>query len=164
MKALIALSFLLSFTAQADFGSEHSGLCSSPEVKKLMGAKGSCQIMLAPTKTKEVSGRCVGKLADISCRVMVLKTSDVASMTLICGDMDSPLLSQVLAADVLSYQTSAIVKTSSGEYVTLNDPREFHLLSNPALEVQLVRGDKIEGKMVLSLQERSIELKDVSCE
>lgn len=129
-----------------------------------MGTKGSCQVVLAPTPTVEVSGRCEGKLSDITCRVLVLKTSDSASMNLVCGELDSPLLTQVLEADVLSYNVSAVIKNSAGEYETINDPKEYHLLTNPALEVQLSQGEKINGKMILTLQDRSISLTDVVCE
>lgn len=160
---LIALSLILSLPALADFGSDHESLCASPEVKKLRGSKGSCQLIIAPVDVTEVSSKCEGKLADISCRVMALKTSDSASMTLVCGDDASPLLSQVLDADVISYNVSAIVKTPAGDYVTINDPNEYHLLSNPALDLQVSQGERTEGKMVLTLQDKSIELKDVVC-
>lgn len=164
MKFLIALSLLFSLSAYADFGDEHADLCSSPEAKKLMGSKGSCQLVLAPMKVTEVSAHCEGKLSDITCRVMVLKTSDSASMTLVCGDVDSPLLSQVLEAEVVSYTASAIVKKSNGDYATINDPKDYHLLSNAALDVELIHGEKLDAKMVLTLQNKSIALKDVVCE
>ncbi|MES2528654.1 MAG: hypothetical protein V4598_16340 [Bdellovibrionota bacterium] len=164
MKTFFALSLLISFSSFADFSDEHTKICESVEVKKLMGTKGSCQVVLAPNPTVEVSGRCEGKLADITCRVMVLKTSDSASMNLLCGELDSPLLTQVLEAEVLSYNVSALIKTSAGEYVTINDPKEYHVLTNPALDVQLAQGEKINGKMILTLQDRSIPLSDVVCE
>ncbi len=164
MKTILAFSLLVSFSAFADFSDEHTKICESQEAKKLVGSKGSCQVVLAPTPTVEVSGRCEGKLADITCRVLVLKTSDSASMNLLCGELDSPLLTQVLEAEVLSYNISALIKTSSGEYITINDPKEYHVLSNPALDVQLAQGEKIKGKMILTLQDRSIPLTDVVCE
>lgn len=160
---LIALSLLLSLPVLADFGSDHESLCSSPEVKKLMGSKGQCQLILAPVDITEVSSHCEGKLADISCRVMALKTSDAASMTLVCGDDASPLLSQVLDAEVISYNVSAIVKTSVGDYITINDPNTYHILSNPALDLQISSGESTSGKMILTIQNKSIELKDVVC-
>ncbi len=164
MKHLIALTLLCSLSAYADFSEDHEKICKSKEAKTLMGNKGSCQVVLAPTPTVEVSGRCEGKLSDITCRVLVLKTSDSASMNLVCGELDSPLLTQVLEADVLSYNVSAVIKNSDGEYETINDPKEYHLLTNPALEVQLSQGEKINGKMILTLQDRSISLTDVVCE
>ncbi len=148
----------------ADFSEEHRKICDSKEAKALMGTKGSCQMILAPSPTVQVSGRCEGKLSDITCRVLVLKTTDSASMNLVCGELDSPLLTQVLSADVLSYRVSALIKKSSGEYQTINDSKDYHLLSNPALEVQLAQGVKMNGKMVLTLQDRSIALTDVICE
>ena len=164
MKTLIALSLFFSLSAFADFSEVHKDLCKSGEAKKLMGSKGSCQLVLAPADVPEVAGHCQGKLADITCRVMVLKTTDSASMNLICGEIDQPLLTQILEAEVLSYSVSALVKTSAGDYVTINDPREFHLLSNPALDVQLSRGENVQGKMVLTIQDKSVELSDVTCE
>ena len=121
-------------------------------------------MIIVPAPTVQVSGRCEGKLSDITCRVLVLKTSDSASMNLVCGELDSPLLTQVLKADVLSYRISALIKNSAGEYQTINDSRNYHLLSNPALDVQLAQDEKMNGKMVLRLQARSISLTDVICE
>lgn len=162
MKTLIFLS-LLSLPAFADFSDDHTKLCSTPEVKKLMGKTGSCRIIIAPNDIPEVSGHCEGKLSDITCRVMVLKTSDSASMNLLCGEESSPLLTQVLDADVLSYNVAAIVETSRGEFVTMNDPKDYFLLSSNALDVQLARGENMQGKMVLTLQDRSIALSGVTC-
>lgn len=85
-------------------------------------------------------------------------------MNLICGEADSPLLTQVLEAEVLSYNVSAIVTNSSGDSLIINDPLEYHLFSNPALDVQLSVGEKTKAKMILSLQDRSIELTNVICE
>jgi hypothetical protein len=164
MKILIAISLLFTFTAFADFTDAHTGLCQSVEAKKFMGKTGTCQLALSPITTNQVSNSCTGKLADISCRVLMLKTTDSASMNLICGDADSPLVSQVLDAEVLSYNISAVVKSSTGEFTTINDPNEYHLLSNPALEVQLTRGASTKAKMVLTLQDRAISLSDVICE
>jgi hypothetical protein len=164
MKTIIAISILISFSAFADFSDEHTGLCQTQEVKKLMGKSGNCQLALASVITTQVSNRCTGKLADISCQVMVLKSADSSSMTLICGDVDSPLVSQILEADILSYNVSAVVKTSAGDFKTINDPNEYHLLSNPALEVHLARGDTTKAKMILTLQDRSIPLSEVVCE
>ncbi len=164
MKTILALSLLLSFSAIADFSDDHVKICESKEARNLIGTKGSCQVIIAPKVTVEVSGHCEGKLSDITCRVLVLKTSDSASMNLVCGEMDSPLLTQVLEAEVLSYNVSAVIKTSSGEYVTINDPKEYHILSNPALDVLLAQGEKINGKMILTLQNKSIPLTNVVCE
>lgn len=129
-----------------------------------MGKTGHCQLALSAIDTTQVSNRCTGKLADISCQVMMLKSSDSSSMTLVCGETDTPLLSQVLDAEVLSYNVSAVVKTSSGDFKTINDPNEYHLLSNPALEVHLARGTTTKAKMILTLQDRSITLTDVNCQ
>lgn len=164
MKTILALSILISFSAFADFSEDHVKLCETKEAKKLMGTKGNCQVVVAPKETVEVSGHCEGKLADITCRVMVLKTSESASMNLICGEIASPLLTQVLDAEVLSYTVSAVIKTSAGEYETIIDPKEYHVLSNPALDVQLAQGEKIKGKMILTIQDKSIPLSDVVCE
>jgi hypothetical protein len=164
MKYMIALTLLFSVSAMADFSVDHEKICTSKEAKSLMGTKGSCQMILAPVPTVQVSGRCEGKLSDITCRVLVLKTTDSARMNLVCGELDSPLLTQVLKADVLSYRVSALIKNSEGEYQMINDSRDYHLLSNPALDVQLARGEKMNGKMILTLQNRSISLTDVICE
>lgn len=163
MKTLIALSLLISFSAFADFSDEHSKFCESAEAKSLMGKAGSCQLVLGPVQRKELSASCEGKLSDISCRVMMLKTTESTSMTLTCGDVDSPLMAQVLPADITSYTISAIIKNSEGKIVTLNDPNEYHLISNPALDVHLVQNTKLEGKMILTLQDKMIALKEVKC-
>ena len=164
MKTIITFSLLFSFSAIADFSDEHVSLCTSSEVQKLVGKNGNCLLVLAPTNVVEVSRTCEGKLSDITCRVMMLKTSDSASMNLICGEAESPLVTQVLPAEVLSYNVSAVVATSSGKTVIINDPQEYHFLSNPALDVQLSLGEKTKAKMVLTLQDRSIELTNVTCE
>jgi hypothetical protein len=161
---LLALSLLLSLSAYADFTDEHATLCSTPDVHKLMGKNGSCQIVIGKVDTNQVSGRCEGKLSDITCRVSILKTSDSTSMTLVCGDTTSPLLSQVLQADILSYNVSALVKNGKGETVTINDPKTYHVLSNPALEVQLAQGENVQGKMILTLTDKSIQLSNVVCQ
>ena len=163
MKTFVALALIFSVSAFADFSDDHLKICSTPEVQKLIGKSGSCRIVIAPNDISEVSGHCEGKLSDITCRVMVLKTSDSATMNLLCGEESSPLLTQVLDADVLSYNVAAIVKTSKGEYLTINDPKDYFLLSSSALDVQLARGEAMAGKMILTLQNRSITLKDVSC-
>lgn len=164
MKTLIAISVLFSFSALADFSDEHSGLCHTSGVKRLMGKTGSCQIALSKIDTVQLTTSCRGMLSDISCRVMMLKSSDSSSMNLICGDADTPLVSQVLNAEVLSYNVSAIVKTSAGDFKAINDMNEYHLLSNPALEVHLARGETTSAKMVLNLQDKSITLTNVICE
>jgi hypothetical protein len=92
MKTLISLTLFLSFSAFADFSSVHEVLCP--------GDKGNCQLILAPKEVTQISQVCIGKLADISCKVMMLKTTDSATMNLICGDEESPLLSQVLSAEI----------------------------------------------------------------
>jgi hypothetical protein len=164
MKTLIAFSLLLSFSAFADFSDEHQALCHSPEVVKLMGKKGSCQLAIAPVVTNQISSHCTGKLADLSCRVLMLKTSDSASMNLNCGDQENSLLSRVLDADVLAYNVSAVVKKSDGDYVTINDPKEYFLLSNPSLDVHLTKGQSLSAKMILTIQDKAIELTEVVCE
>lgn len=164
MKIFLPLLIILTLPAWADFTEEHTGLCQSSEAKKLMGKKGTCQLVLGGIEAQQVSNSCTGKLADISCKVMMLKSSDSASMNLICGDADSPLVSQVLDASVMSYNISAVVKSSNGEFKTINDPNEYHLLTNPALEVQLARGTTTKAKMVLTLQDRAITLTEVVCE
>jgi hypothetical protein len=163
MKTLIALSLLLSFSAFADFADDHAKFCESTEAKSLMGKNGTCQLVLGPVQKNEMSASCEGKLADISCRVMMLKTFNTVSMTLICGDVDSPLLAQVLPAEIVSYNISAVIKNAEGKITTLNDPNEYHLLSNPALDVHLTRGTKTEGRMIMTLQDKMIELKNVTC-
>lgn len=159
----MAFSLLLSFSAFADFSEEHTSLCTSVEAQKLVGKKGNCQLVLAPTDVMEVSRNCEGKLSDIKCRVMMLKTSGIASMNLVCGEAETPLLTQILPAEVLSYKVSAIVTTSSGDSVVINDPKQYHLLSSPALEVQLSLGETTNAKVVLNLQNKSIALTDVVC-
>lgn len=151
MKTLIASALFISFSAFADFSSVHEVLCP--------GDRGNCQIILAPKEVPQISQVCQGKLADISCRVMMLKTSDSATMNLSCGDEESPLLTQVLSAEVLSYNVASV----KGERI-LNDPNDYHLFSNPALSVHLSSGEKLKAQMVLTLQERSITLSDVICE
>lgn len=164
MKTLAALWFMVSLSAFADYGAGHAELCASSEAKRLMGTNGLCQIVLSPVRLTEFSARCEGKLADISCRVMLLKTSESASMTLVCGEDTTPLLSQVLEAETISYTVSAVVKMAAGDYVTINDPRDYHLFSNPALEVQLGKTQSsTEGKMRLTIQQKSIVLTDVTC-
>ncbi len=164
MKTLIALSLLISFSALADFTDEHTGLCQSAEARKLIGKTGTCQLAMGGIQVSQVSSTCTGKSGKINCRVMMLKSSDSASMTLICGDADTPLLSQVLPADVMSYNVSAVVKTSTGEFQTINDPNDYHIFSNPALEIQLTRGSSTKANITLTIHDRAITLDDVTCE
>lgn len=164
MKTFIALSLLLlPFSAFADFSDEHKTLCTSVEAQKLVGRKGNCQLVLSPMNVMEVSRNCEGKLSDVKCRVMMLKTSETSSMNLLCGEAETPLLTQILPAEVFSYKVSAVVTTSSGDSVVINDPKQYHLLSSPALEVQLSLGETTNAKMVLNLQDKSIPLTDVVC-
>ena len=144
------LSLLLSSSAFADFSSEHESLCGKTE---------KCQLILAPKEVTQISHTCVGKLADMNCRVMMLKTSDSASMNFLCGDAESPLLNQVLNAEVLSYNVASV----SGTSVT-NDSADYHLFSSPALNVLISSSGNVSAKMILTLQERSLTLTDVVCE
>lgn len=129
-----------------------------------MGKEGSCQLTLSKIDTPQMSSTCEGKLTDIICKVMMLKSTDSSSMNLVCGDSDSPLVSQVIPAQLLSYNVSAVVKTSKGDFVTINDPKEYHLFSGSALEVQLARGETVNARMVMTLQDKAISLTDVKCQ
>lgn len=164
MKILNVILLLFSMSAFADFSESHSGLCQTSEVKTLMGNTGNCQLALASVDVNQVSSHCEGKISDITCRVMMLKTSDSASMNLSCGDENAPILTQILAAEVLSYNVSAIVRTPKEEFVVVDDPNEYHLFSHPALDVQLSLGNMTKAKMVLTLQDRMITLTNVKCQ
>ena len=150
MKTILALSLFASVSAFADFSDEHKSLCSS---------KANCQLVLAPVEVVEMGRTCRGKLSDINCKVMMLKTSDSASMNLICGEAESPILTQVLNAEVISYNVSAVSDSS-----VTSDPNLYHLFSHPALDVHLTVGESTKAKMILSLQDRSIALSNVTCD
>ena len=171
MKAFSLLSIgliTLSFTAQADRGEDHyKEMCLSPEIQRLVGTKGSCNIVTAPSP-KVVKGVCTGiLLKQIECRVSydTTGTDSTVGMLVSCGPETSPILNQRLEISPSVYTVSAVIRTEDGQILIKKNPNTNAVIESGLVELvvsESSEGIKI-GSMNFMLKDTVNPMTNVTC-
>jgi len=163
---LLALSLVLASTlAHADLSEKFQANCSTPENLKLIGATGSCRIVVAPKKI-EKQGVCVGTfMGSLPCVVSYISVKEGAAMNLTCGtDPKAPVIDQDMGAEAVGYNVATLIKKADGQDVVQNDKTEYSEISSNMVSVSLsesVLG--VSGAVVIQLQMGAVALTNVTC-
>ncbi len=169
-QSLIALALVLvSSVSLADVAEIHQKNCETPEAKKLMGATGSCRIVLAPKKI-EKQGMCTGTfMGSLPCAVTFVAVPEGAAMNLTCGtDANAPVINQDMEAEASGYNVATLIRKADGQDVVQNDKNEYSMFSNRMVDVSIVdsmvNGVAVStGTVLLSLQSGQVPLSNVVC-
>lgn len=163
---LIALSLVLASTvAHADLAEKFQANCSTPENLKLIGATGSCRIVVAPKKI-EKQGVCVGTfMGSLPCVVSYISVKEGAAMNLTCGtDPKAPVIDQDMGAEAVGFSVATLIKKADGQDVVQNDKSEYSQISSNMLEVTLTdTALGTTGAVTISLQMGQVALTNVTC-
>ena len=158
--ALIIISTLLSTLAFADLAELHQRNCETPEVKELMGEKGSCRIVAAPKKFT-ASGTCTGTFMEMfPCKVTYIAEESISALSITCGDPTNPVMSQEMKANSLGYNIATLIKDSEGKTIIQNDETDYKNIQSNALNVAIIN-DAIS--IALTFPSGDINLSNVSC-
>lgn len=163
---LIALSLVLASTlAHADLAEKFQANCSTTENLKLIGATGSCRIVVAPKKI-EKQGVCVGTfMTSLPCVVSYISVKEGAAMNLTCGtDPKAPVIDQDMAAEAVGFNVATLIKKADGQDVVQNDKSEYSQISSNMLDLTLTESALgITGSIIISLQMGQVALTNVTC-
>lgn len=163
---LIALSLVLASTlAHADLAEKFQANCSTPENLKLIGATGSCRIVVAPKKI-EKQGICVGTfMGSLPCAVSYISVKEGAAMNLTCGtDPKAPVIDQDMNAEAVGFNVATLIKKADGQDVVQNDKTEYSEISSNMVSVSLIDAAGITtGAVTIQLQMGAVQLTNVTC-
>lgn len=166
-QTLIALTLVLASTvAHADLAEKFQANCSTPENQKLIGATGSCRIIVAPKKI-ERQGVCVGTfMGSLPCVVRYISVKEGAAMNLTCGtDPKAPVIDQDMAAEAIGFNVATLIKKADGQDVVQNDKTEYAQISNNMVEVGLSENALgTTGSVLITLQMGQVALTNVTCQ
>lgn len=169
-QSLLVLTLVLaSSVAFADPSEKHQKNCETPEAKSLMGATGSCRIVVAAKKI-EKQGVCVGTfMGSLPCVVSFIAVPEGAAMNLTCGtDMNAPVINQDMQAEAAGYNVATLIRKADGQDVVQNDKNDYSLFTNRMVDVSItdtvIAGVKVStGTILLSLQSGQVPLSNVTC-
>lgn len=169
-QSLLALTLILaSSVAFADVAEKHQKNCESVEAKSLMGATGSCRVIIAPKKI-EKQGVCIGTfMGSLPCVVTFIAVTEGSAMNLTCGaDPKAPVINQDMEAEAAGYNVATLIRKADGQDVVLNDKSEYSMFSNRMVDVSIVdsvaNGIAVStGSVLLSLQSGQVALSNVTC-
>lgn len=160
---------LASSVAFADPAEKLQKNCETPEVKSLMGATGSCRVIVAVKKVKK-EGVCAGTLmGSLPCVVTYFSVSAGAAMNITCGpDATFPVINQDMEAEAAGYNVAILIKKADGQDVVLNDKNEYSMITNRMVDVSIVdtvvAGVQVSrGLILLSLESGQVALTNVTC-
>lgn len=161
---LIISTLIISASTFADLGEDHAKNCELTSVKKLMGNKGSCRVVIAPKKIKK-SGSCTGTFQKtMSCTISFDSESKDVGMNLKCGDAEDPVINQDMEAEFIGYNVTTLVKNSEGKDIIVQDKTNYSLISNRMITISLNESDEnSSSKVLIDLDAGSVELEDLSC-
>lgn len=163
---LLALSLVLASTlAHADLAEKFQANCSTPENLKLIGATGSCRIIVAPKKI-EKQGVCVGTfMGSLPCVVSYISVKEGAAMNLTCGtDPKAPVIDQDMGAEAVGFNVATLIKKADGQDVVQNDKTEYSQIASNMVEVTMsTNALGTTGSVTLQLQMGAVALTNVSC-
>lgn len=165
MKAsLLALSLLtFSFAAAADVVVAHQAKCASPEVAAMIGATGSCRIVITPRKVDK-QGMCIGMfMGSLPCAVTYIATPEGAAMNLTCGtDPQKPVINQDMAAEATGYNVTTLIRKADGQDVVRTEAQDYLLIANRMVDVSLTSPTTAE--IGITLQSGRVTLTNVNCQ
>lgn len=169
-KTLLGVIFaLLTSTAFADLASYHEdAICGSEEVLSKMGNGGTCNIAVREKKTENRKGACFGKFdRNLNCLVIFLTEGNKSAVQLKCGagEIDFAIFDKILPAESAYYNLSALIKTSEGRKIIMNDLNNHIYYSNELLLLYLVEDDKkeISGEVIINLEKNGVALQELQC-
>lgn len=164
MKVLfVVLGILFILPAWADRAEEFQEMCNTSEIKRAMGPRGSCRIVVAP-RPVSLKGTCTGKLMDLPCTAIFNSLDKSVQFT--CLQNDDSSLDLSFLGDFKSYRVAAIV---SGETsMVRNDPVVYKQISGPSISINLnevtVDGNvTVVPSIVWANEAGSLELSEVEC-
>ena len=167
MKTLIlsALALMSLNSFARDLAEKHSTICESEEVKAIQGEKGSCRILITPSKALESGGTCVGLFkGSLPCAVVYASMAEGAAMQLVCGDPANPAIDQMMGAKAANYTVSAIVTKADGTDVIVEDPGLHTVFEAGLVSLSLSKyEDKKTAEISINLRTGAVNLTNVTC-
>lgn len=124
----------------------HKEICETEAAKQLMGATGSCQVIIVPQKLTSESGMCIGRLNTLTCSVKYAVIEIGAGISINCGGHEEDL-----EAEASAYRIAALIKMENGKQTFLGSKKVFMDIKSQMFSISLVKEDG-------SIKEQTLEL------
>lgn len=150
---------------QDELGRALGQRCETPEVKKLMGAKGSCRVIVAPEKYNKLL-TCTGTIGTLTCLTTFDPKKD-EKLNLFCVTTadNKPQINQDFEANGTSHTVATIINKGDGTDAVELAGSEFVTVSSEMVNIKLEESKSAKvGIVELTYQPGyTVSLQNVQC-
>lgn len=161
--ALLFIVFSFSTFAQDELGRAVGKKCEAPEIKKMIGATGSCRVVVAP-KNFNKRLACTGTLGQLNC-LTTFEPSKAEKLNLYCVSDGKPQINYDFEAKGLSHNIAVLVKKADGDDAVEVSSTELIIISSDTVNIT---AEETNGKRAAVVEITyqpgyTVALQNVSC-